>query len=628
MFIPKPTPKYDLGRIREMLSPYGHSLPDYPVSEFEDCVNIPGEQKLNIECSCHGILHQKLTPVELRKRVVLSGHDWRNPCFQCVPRTNILSYERIKYFFEINEPFMRCGVRMALCSTREEIENQIKQIKETNEQPFEKLRVSVKPISPTYGLVKEEISVYWKNLLKGKQVFPVSGGRHSSSHFLFFILLKVSGFNVSCETVVEGITSQKGKLLFHDICIYDFDEDIYYEIDGGYHFKKIKKSRGNRFESQTANDNRKDLAHKGKLRRIITYDKKNGRELQTRKVIKKLLRERENLLIEAGRPVTDFDLSTLSKWSDIRLLFNNWPEKISQISSGFYSYLRPATEVSIDHVYVTCPKGHISCFEIYDFAKIFNSKQKNDYKIHGCIGCQNQVKLDEFSFKMNEIMDQWPDSNWDFMSIGKWIGSTEHIKERLSKKIPFEIKFEFPEGDRTLEISRKKLENKTIHKQVRPNYFIKPKKRKHKSPPKPKTEKPKAAVCNNLVRTVEHAYINNRQELDQQNARIKQWRNTARSISLYTPPPGPIRAKWANSITVNMDGAWAALEKIFDSDPRYTLKSVKSDYFGGDTPIYFTHQCKKVSCMQARVISNRGDLTGACICRDCYKKESGQRLNP
>ena len=106
-----------------------------------------------------------------------------------------------------------------------------------------------------------------------------------------------------------------------------------------------------------------------------------------------LLAERDRLLHELGRPVTPFDPKTLCGMQDIRLIFNDWPDKIRTMSKGFYHYQRPAIEVSPDHVHVVCRHGHNSVFNIYAFSQIFQSASRQAYSENACKGCQQVKKI-------------------------------------------------------------------------------------------------------------------------------------------------------------------------------------------------------------------------------------------
>jgi hypothetical protein len=230
-------------------------------------------------------------------------------------------------------------------------------------------------ISPTYGVVADELTINWNDLLKGKQLLPISGGRHSAAHFLFYMLLTHVGLSVKNEVQLADSENPKRRL-FMDL--YVEEADLYYEMDGGPHYRpmygKAKQNQEARFSEQQQRDARKTALLGDKLRRIVTYDEIKKRELSGKQLMDVLLAERDRLLHELGRPVIPFDPKTLSNLQDIRLDFNGWPDKIHTMSKGFYHYQRPAIEVSPDHVHVICRHGHESIFNIYEFSTNFSKR--------------------------------------------------------------------------------------------------------------------------------------------------------------------------------------------------------------------------------------------------------------
>ena len=115
---------------------------------------------------------------------------------------------------------------MALLSTPDEIDADIAEFVANNLRPSLELSIKVKVISPTYGVVANELSINWNDLLKGKQLLPISGGRHSAAHFLFYILLTNAGLSVKNEVKLASAENPKHRL-FMDM--YVEEADLYYE---------------------------------------------------------------------------------------------------------------------------------------------------------------------------------------------------------------------------------------------------------------------------------------------------------------------------------------------------------------------------------------------------------------
>jgi hypothetical protein len=385
---------YTLGRMQQqLLAPFKVFLADYPTLDEHDTRLVRGDEPLVVCCTKHGQLPRSYTPFELQKLVFGSRPSQaRSPCFRCQPKQNELTAETVIRFFNDDEPFTRIGVRLALLSSAEEIDAEIASLVAHQRRPSKELRLKVRAMSPTYGLVADTLSISWNDLLKGKHLLPISGGRHSAAHFLFYILLTHAGLTVKNEVklVDEAHPQQK---IFLDL--YVEEADLYFEMDGGPHFRpmygKAQKNQAQRFSEQQQRDALKTALLGDKLRRISTFDVIKQKELAGKVLIDKLVAERDRLLLELGRPVIPFDPKTLSGMQDIRLIFNGWPDKINTMSAGFYQYQGPALDVSPDHVQVICQHGHESVFNIYEFSKIFDASSKQTYSEYACKGCQ-QVK--------------------------------------------------------------------------------------------------------------------------------------------------------------------------------------------------------------------------------------------
>lgn len=387
---------YTLGRMHtELLSPFNVFLSDYPTIDEHDVRLVRGDEPLEVHCAIHGKLPKKYTPFELKK--VVSGSrraEKRSPCFICQPKQNELTSTTVRQFFDGEKTFDAIGVRLALLSTPDEIDDDIAEFVANNLRPSLELSIKVKVISPTYGVVANELSINWNDLLKGKQLLPISGGRHSAAHFLFYILLTNAGLSVKNEVKLASAENPKHRL-FMDM--YVEEADLYYEMDGGPHYRpiygKAKQNQTERFSKQQHRDALKTELLGDKLRRIATFDVVKKRELSGKLLIDVLLAERDRLLHELGRAVTPFDPKTLCGMQDIRLIFNDWPDKIRTMSKGFYHYQRPAIEVSPDHVHVVCRHGHDSVFNIYAFSQIFQSASRLAYSENACKGCQQVKKI-------------------------------------------------------------------------------------------------------------------------------------------------------------------------------------------------------------------------------------------
>jgi hypothetical protein len=387
---------YTLGRMHtELLAPFKVFLADYPTIDAHDVRLVRGDEPLELHCTIHGQLPKKYTPFELQK--IVSGSrksETRSPCFSCQPKQNELTATTVKQFFDGEKTFNAIGVRLALLSTHDEIEADITRLVANNLRPSQKLTIKVKVISPTYGVVADELTINWNDLLKGKQLLPISGGRHSAAHFLFYMLLTHVGLRVKNEVQLADSENPKRRL-FMDL--YVEEADLYYEMDGGPHYRpmygKAKQNQEAHFSEQQQRDARKTALLGDKLRRIVTYDEIKKRELSGKQLMDMLLAERDRLLHELGRPVIPFDPKTLSNLQDIQLIFNGWPDKIHTMSKGFYHYQRPAIEVSPDHVDVICRHGHESIFNIYEFSKIFQSASRQAYSENACKGCQQVKKI-------------------------------------------------------------------------------------------------------------------------------------------------------------------------------------------------------------------------------------------
>jgi hypothetical protein len=81
-------------------------------------------------------------------------------------------------------------------------------------------------------VVADELSINWNDLLKGKHILPISGGRHSAAHFLFYLLLTHAGLSVKNELKITDPANPKHRLF---IDLYVEEADLYYEMDGGPH---------------------------------------------------------------------------------------------------------------------------------------------------------------------------------------------------------------------------------------------------------------------------------------------------------------------------------------------------------------------------------------------------------
>ena len=400
---------YTLGRMhQQLLKPYNLFLSDYPMLDEHDTQLVRGDEPIEVYCAIHGKLAKNYTPFELQKIVTGSRKsEKRSPCYLCQPKQNEMTATTVMQYFEGENTFNAIGVRLALLSTADEIEADIAHLVTHNLRPSKELTIKVKAISPTYGVVANELVIRWHDLLKGKQLLPISGGRHSAAHFLFFLLLTNAGLTVRNEVKLSSVEDPTRRFYLD---LYVEEADVYYEMDGGPHFRpiygKAQHNQAERFNEQLQRDALKTAMLGDKLRRITTFDVIKQKELAGKLLIDVLLVERDKLLVELGRPVTPFDPKTLSAMQDIRLIFNGWPKKIHEMSNQFYQYIRPAIDVSPDHVHVVCRHGHESVFSIYDFSKIFEcASSKQTYSEFGCKGCQQVKKRAKIADEITRASD-------------------------------------------------------------------------------------------------------------------------------------------------------------------------------------------------------------------------------
>jgi hypothetical protein len=285
---------YTLGRMQQqLLAPFKVFLADYPTLDEHDTRLVRGDEPLVVCCTKHGQLPRSYTPFELQKLVFGSRPSQaRSPCFRCQPKQNELTAETVIRFFNDDEPFTRIGVRLALLSSAEDIDAEIASLVAHQRRPSKELRLKVRAMSPTYGVVADTLSISWNDLLKGKHLLPISGGRHSAAHFLFYILLTHAGLTVKNEVKLVDDAHPQQKIFLD---LYVEEADLYFEMDGGPHFRpmygKAQKNQAQRFSEQQQRDALKTALLGDKLRRISTFDVIEVRQLKKQLAAAEMERE-------------------------------------------------------------------------------------------------------------------------------------------------------------------------------------------------------------------------------------------------------------------------------------------------------------------------------------------------
>lgn len=411
---------YTIGYVLEkFLAPFNMYLVDCPHARPDDPTHLGGSIPLHLACRVHGPLPAPLTGFELRKLVELSRRDGvRSACFRCAPPRNALSGLKIKEYVENKKRFDTHACLMQLVDSAEAVDRKIQELYARGRSLSESLEIRVRAIPPTDEGARTnqwalERTVRWRDLVKGKQVFALGKGRPSRANFLFFVLLQVSDIDLVSEVQVDGLKSATGGGIFLDFQVKG--TPIYYELNGGPHFRAVYSGPGRSAQDRLMAQRKRDrwvedyfAKHPElELRKILTYDEEAQQELPTRDLMQRFRQERDRLLRRLGREVRPLDPRKLAplmgRWHELR----GWPDRVADTSGGFYRYVGYDPDGDLDRALLECEDGHQIVLILNRLSLIFHSLQARAYSHHGCIGCQNNEKLDRFG----ELLDRWAEGH-------------------------------------------------------------------------------------------------------------------------------------------------------------------------------------------------------------------------